>query len=54
MGEEFQYKITVTSGNNVLLTDSVTVSDVIPEELEIISAEEGNINGQTITWNFCR
>lgn len=52
MGEEFQYKITVTSGNNVLLTDSVTVSDVIPEELEIISAEEGNINGQTITWNL--
>lgn len=51
-GEEFQYKITVTSNNNILETDNVTVTDVIREELEIINAYEGQVSGNTITWNL--
>jgi len=49
-GEEFQYKIIVTSNNNVIETDNVIVTDVIPKELEIISAPNGTISGQEITW----
>ncbi len=52
IGEEFQYRITVTSKDNVLPTDNVVVTDVIPEYLEIVSAGEGIVNNQEITWNL--
>lgn len=52
-GEEFQYKITVTSNNNALETDEVTLTDEIPSELEIISTSPvGSVRGNTITWNL--
>lgn len=51
-GEEFQYKITVTSANNILKTDNVVVTDTIPNELEIINAYSGVVNEGTITWNL--
>lgn len=51
-GEEFQYKITVTSDNNALTTDRATLSDTIPKELEIISAPGATVNGNNITWDL--
>lgn len=52
-GEEFQYKITVKSANNVITTDDVVVSDTIPSELQILSvSNSGSISGQKITWNL--
>lgn len=49
----FQYKITVKSNNNVLNTDPVTVTDTIPDYLEIINISDGGVkNNQTITWNL--
>lgn len=51
-GEEFQYKITVTSDNNALTTDRATLSDTIPKELEIISAPGATVNGNNVTWDL--
>lgn len=51
-GEEFQYKITVTSDNNALTTDRAILSDTIPKELEIISAPGATVNGNNVTWDL--
>ncbi|MDE5539864.1 MAG: DUF11 domain-containing protein [Bacilli bacterium] len=51
-GEAFKYRITVTSANNVLKTDKVTVTDTIPKELEIVNAYSGKVSDNTITWDL--
>ncbi|MCM1052974.1 MAG: DUF11 domain-containing protein [Ruminococcus sp.] len=54
-GESFQYKITVTSNNNVLETDEVTVTDVVPNGIEVLSIEDGGTYGNigsTVNWNL--
>lgn len=52
-GEEFQYRISVKSANNYIATDNVYVSDVIPNELEILSvSNSGSISGQRVSWNL--
>ena len=53
-GEEFIYHITVT-GDNKLESDDVTVTDTIPNELEIveiIDSDNSTQEGQKITWNL--
>ncbi len=51
VGEEFIYRLTVT-GNNDLPSDKVTITDTIPDDLQIMDAGKGKVNGQTITWEF--
>lgn len=52
-GEDFQYRISVKSANNYIATDNVYVSDVIPNELEILSvSNSGAISGQRVSWNL--
>lgn len=51
--EEFQYKITVSSLENVTDSDEVIVTDIVPSDLEIISVDnDGEVKGNTITWNL--
>lgn len=49
--DEFYYKISLKNISKIA-TDDIEIIDSIPEELEILDASEGNVEGNTITWNL--
>ena len=50
-GEEFYYKI-VVSGNNKIETDEITVTDTIPDSLEVLqqTIQDVTFEGNKVTW----
>lgn len=47
----FYYKI-LLENNSPIPTDSLVVTDTIPDEFEILNAYTGSVSGQDITWNI--
>lgn len=47
----FYYEIKIIN-NSVIATDSLTLTDTIPDDFSIINADGGTVTNQTITWNI--